>query len=242
MISSYLNNTKNMENNMENRTANTVDSKMPDNIKLEYNTQKRRLLIPEYGRNVQKMIEYVKSIEDRDERNRQAQAVIDVMEIINPQVHLQENYKHKLWDHMFIIADFDLDVDSPYPMPEVSELFTQPGQIPINKKPVKATYYGRNIESFIDLVAEKEEGEVKTAMIRSLANYMRQQYLTWNKDTVTEDTIFQDIERLSDGRIKVPEDLHLSRYDSDQNYRPMNQKSKNNQRMKGMQRMKNNRK
>ena len=104
---------------------------MPETVRLEYNTQKRHLQIPEYGRNVQKMIEYVKSIPDREERNRQAQAVVNVMETINPQVHLQENYKQKLWDHMFIIADFDLDVDSPYPKPE--QLKTTPMEIPYRK-------------------------------------------------------------------------------------------------------------
>ncbi len=216
-----------------------------DTVKLEYNTQKRRLQIPEYGRNVQKMIEYVKSIPDREERNRQAQAVVDVMETINPQVHLQENYKQKLWDHMFIIAGFDLDVDSPYPMPKPEQMKTLPMEIPIKKKPLKAAHYGRNIESILDLIAQKEEGDEKNAMIRSIAIYMRQQYLIWNKDTVSDETIFQDIERLSDGRIKVPEGMRLSRISSDQNFsRPgmMNVRMKGNPRMKGNMRQRNNRK
>ena len=218
---------------------------LPETVRLEYNTQKRHLQIPEYGRNVQKMIEYVKSIPDREERNRQAQAVVNVMETINPQVHLQENYKQKLWDHMFIIADFDLDVDSPYPKPEPEQLKTAPMEIPIRKKPVKAAHYGRNIENIIDLIAQKEDGEEKNAMIRSIAVYMRQQYLIWNKDTVSDETIFQDIEKLSDGRIKVPEDMHLSKIGSDHNFsRPgMNpSRMKGNQRQKMNLRQKNNRK
>lgn len=185
---------------------------------LKYNTQRRRLSLPEYGRNVQKMIDYVKSIEDRDKRNEQARAVVKVMEILNPQVHLQENYEQKLWDHMYIISGFDLDVDSPYPAPEKSEMMTPPEMIPIKKKPVKATHYGRNIESIIDLIADTEDGEVKTGMIRSLAIYMRQQYLIWNKDSVADETIFSDIEKLSDYRIKVPEGIQLTRIASDASF------------------------
>ena len=197
--------------------------------------------MPEYGRNVQKMVDYLKTIEDREKRNEQARAIIKVMEIINPAVHLQENYEQKLWDHLHIISGFDLDVDSPYPAPAPESLNERPQAVVINKKPIRASHYGRNIESIIELIAGKEDGEEKTAMIRSLAIYMRQQYLIWNKDTVADETIFQDIERLSDYRIKVPEGLQLSRIDSSANYaRPgannnrsgKNQRQKNNQKMR----------
>ena len=213
-----------------------------DTCKLLYNTERVTLHIPEYGRNVQKMVDYLKTIEDRDKRNEQARAIIKVMEILNPAVHLQENFEQKLWDHLYIIADFDLDVDSPYPMPEKESLNQRPEPIPIVKKPLKATHYGRNIESMIDLVAEKEDGEQKTSMIRALAIYMRQQYLIWNKDTVSDETIFQDIERLSDYRIKVPEGLQLHKVQYEGNYsRPgigqnrfkgQNQRQRNNQKMR----------
>ena len=212
-------------------------------LKLKYNTQKRRLQLPEYGRNVQKMIEYVKSIPDREERNRQAQAVVNVMETINPQVHLQDDYEHKLWDHMFIISGFDLDVDSPYPAPKPEDLNVEPVEIPMKRRPVKVAHYGRNIENIINLIAEKEDGEAKEAMIRSIAAYMRQQYLIWNKDSVSDETIFNDIVKLSDGRIRIPEGMHLSRISSDQVFnRPgaVNQKPKNMLRKNN--RLKNNRK
>lgn len=212
-------------------------------LKLKYNTQKRRLQLPEYGRNVQKMIEYVKTIPDRDERNRQARAIIGVMETINPQVHLQDDYEHKLWDHMFIISGFDLDVDSPYPAPKPEDLNVEPVEIPMKRRPVKVAHYGRNIENIINLIAEKEDGEAKEAMIRSIAVYMRQQYLIWNKDSVSDETIFNDIIKLSDGRIRIPEGMHLSRISSDQVFnRPgaVNQKPKNMLRKNN--RLKNNRK
>jgi hypothetical protein len=190
------------------------------------------------------MVDYLKTIEDRDKRNEQARAIIKVMEILNPSVHLQDDYEHKLWDHLFITSGFDLDVDAPYPMPAPESLNERPRLIPIQKRPVKASHYGRNIENMIELVAGKEDGETKTAMIRALAIYMRQQYLIWNKDTVTDQTIFQDIERLSDFRIKVPADLTLNRVGADQafsrpgqnsgkngknnNFRKNNQKKRNN--------------
>ena len=186
-----------------------------NSYRLMYNTERKSLKLPEYGRNVQKMVEYLRSIPDREKRNEQARAVIKVMETVNPQVHLQENYEQKLWDHLFIIADFNLDVDSPYPMPSPDKFTAPPAMIPIRKKPIRAAHYGRNIESIIDLIAGMEDGETKTAMLRSLAGYMRQQYLIWNKDTVSDETIFSDIEALSDGRIQVPENIHLSRISSD---------------------------
>jgi hypothetical protein len=215
-----------------------METKEIDTCKLLYNTERVRLYIPEYGRNVQKMVDYLKTIEDRQKRNEQARAIVKVMEIINPAVHLQDNYEQKLWDHLHIISGFDLDVDSPYPAPAPESLEEKPMMIPVSRKPIKASHYGRNIESFIDLIAGKEDGDQKTAMIRSLAVYMRQQYLIWNKDTVSDETIFQDIERLSDGRIKVPEGLQLSRIDAGTTFtRPGVQQQKQNKWQKGNQKM-----
>ncbi|MCQ2185473.1 MAG: DUF4290 domain-containing protein [Bacteroidales bacterium] len=168
------------------------------------------MTLPEYGRLVQKLVEDVKKIEDRQKRSQQAKAVVRVMEILNPAIHQQENWERTLWDNLFVIADYDLDIDAPYPMPQKAVLEAAPSPVPVQKKPIKATHYGRNIESIIDLIAEKEDGEEKTAMLRDLAIYMRTQYLIWNKDSVSDQTIFNDIQKLSDGRIVVPEGLELS--------------------------------
>ena len=215
-----------------------METKEIDSCKLLYNTERVRLYIPEYGRNVQKMVDYLKTIEDREKRNEQARAIVKVMEIINPAVHLQDNYEQKLWDHLHIISGFDLDVDSPYPAPAPESLQEKPMMIPVSRKPIKANHYGRNIESFIELIASKEDGDQKTSMIRSLAVYMRQQYLIWNKDTVSDETIFQDIERLSEGKIKVPEGLQLSRIDAGATFsRPGAQQQKQNKWQKGNQKM-----
>ncbi len=214
-----------------------MENKDIDTCKLLYNTERVKLYIPEYGRNVQKMVDYLKTIEDRKKRNEQARAIIKVMEILNPAVHLEEDFEHKLWDHLYIISGFDLDLDAPYPMPSPDCLDSKPEAVPVNSKPIKAIHYGRNIENIINLIAEKEDGEAKTAMIRQLAIYMRQQYLIWNKETVSDTTIFQDMERLSDYRIKVPEGLQLTRVDSGANLsRPgqnmQKNKGRNNMRFK----------
>ena len=124
---------------------------------LDYNTQREKLLMPEYGRNVQKMVDKVRAIPNKAKRDEQAEAVVKVMEILNTQVHSQENYEQKLWDHLYMISGFDLDIDAPYPMPEKSRLETPPAMIPVKRKPIKATHYGRNIESIIELIAGMEE-------------------------------------------------------------------------------------
>lgn len=189
-----------------------------DTIKLYYNTERNKLQMPEYGRNVLRMVGQLKEIPDKAKRSEQARVVVKVMETLNPHVHVQDDFEHKLWDHLFMIAGYDLDIDAPFPKPLPEDREVPPQIIPLTKKPIRANHYGRNIESIIELISAEPEGEVKRAMIRSLAIYMRQQYLIWNKDNVADGTIFSDIEKLSDGRIRVPEDLELSKISMDSNY------------------------
>lgn len=176
---------------------------------MDYNTQRTKLIMPEYGRHVQKMIEYVMSIPDKEKRNQQIQSVIGVMGVLNPSLRDLEDYKHKLWDNVQIISNFELDIDSPYPTPTKETFSTHPNPIPLDKTPLKAAHYGRNIQNMIDMIAEKEDEELRNNMVMVLAHYMRHQYLIWNKDSVTEETIFRDIKVLSAGRIIVPEGMHL---------------------------------
>lgn len=176
---------------------------------MDYNTQRKKLIMPEYGRHIQQMIEYVRDIEDKEKRNEQIKSVLTVMGILNPSLRDINDFKHKLWDHVHIISDFEIDIDSPYPTPTKETFSARPNPIPLETSPLKAAHYGRNIQNMIDMVASKEEGEVKDNMIRVLANYMRQQYLIWNKDAVTEETIFADIKKLSGGRLIVGPDIHL---------------------------------
>ena len=182
-----------------------------DSITLEYNTQREPLKMSEYGRNILKMVEQLREIPDKAKRTEQARAIIKTMEILNPQVRQQENWEQKLWDHLYMIAGFDLDVDSPYPCPVKEDFETKPVPLPMKGTKIRATHYGRNIEKILDLLAAEPDGEVKTQMIRSLAIYMRQQYLIWNKDSVSDETIFADIEKLSEYKIKVPEGITLGK-------------------------------
>lgn len=176
---------------------------------MDYNTQQEKLILPEYGRCVQKMIEKVKAIPDKTKRTEQIQAVIQVMAQVNPQVRDTVDYRRKLWDHMYMIAGYDIDVDSPFPVPSPEEVASRPEPIPVEKTPIQATCYGRNIENMISLIAARPDDEVKREMIRMLALYMRQQYLIWNKDSVADETIFADMEKLSGSRLKVPEGMQL---------------------------------
>lgn len=176
---------------------------------MDYNTQREKLLMPEYGRHVQEMINYVKNLPDKEKRNEQIQTVVVVMGTLNPQLRDINDFKHKLWDHVQIISDFEIDIDSPYPTPTKETLATPPNIIPLQKSPIKAAHYGRNIQNMIEVIAVREDDPVKTHMIRTLASYMRQQYLIWNKDSVSEETIFKDIYALSEGRITVPEEVHI---------------------------------
>ncbi len=188
---------------------------MEESINLEYNTRRERLAMPEYGRSVLKMVESLKDIPEKGKRSEQAKAVVKTMEVLNPQVRSQENWEHKLWDHLYMIAGYDLDIDSPWPSPVKEEMETKPVPLPMKDSPIKAMHYGRNIERIIDLICEQPEGETKELLLRNLAVYMRTQYLIWNKDSVADETIFEDIVKLSGGRISVPEGLELGKVSQD---------------------------
>lgn len=174
-----------------------------------YNTQQEKLVMPEYGRHVQDMIKYVASIPDREKRNQQIQAVIAVMGTLNPQLRDVPDFRHKLWDHVQIISDFKIDIDSPYPIPTKEYIQAPPETIPLQKEKIRLACYGRNIQNMIDLIAQKEDDDLKKYMIKVIASYMKQQYLIWNKDSVAEETIFEDIKTLSGGKLVVPEDIHI---------------------------------
>ena len=128
---------------------------MQENIRLEYNTERERLDMPEYGRNVLKMVEQLKEIPEKAKRSEQAKAVIKTMELLNPQVRSQEDWEHKLWDHLYMIAGFDLDIDAPFPSPVKEEFSTKPVPIPMKGTRIRATHYGRNIEKIIDLLCKE---------------------------------------------------------------------------------------
>lgn len=176
---------------------------------LEYNSERVKLIIPEYGRHIQKMVDHAVSIEDREERNKVANAIIGVMGNLNPHLRDVPDFQHKLWDQLFIISDFRLDVDSPYPQPTREMLEERPEPLDYPQNHPKYRFYGNNIKRMIDVCVSWEDGDLKDALKFTIANHMKKSYLNWNKDTVDDEVIFQHLFELSDGQI------NLAKWDED---------------------------
>ncbi|MGJ5641407.1 DUF4290 domain-containing protein [Formosa sp. S-31] len=174
---------------------------MIDNI--EYNTEREHLIIPEYGRHLQKMVNHLKTIEDKEERNKIAHAIISVMGNLQPHLRDVPDFQHKLWDQLFIIAEFDLDVESPYGKPSKELLEKRPDPLPYPQNFPKYRFYGNNIKTMIDVANTWEEGDLKEALIYTIANHMKKCFLNWNKDTVDDNVIFDHLYELSDGKINL---------------------------------------
>ncbi len=175
---------------------------------MEYNTSREGLLIPEYGRNVQKLVQELILEPDRDRRTRMAQVVIRIMAQVR-QTRDQENggdFQQKLWDHIHIISDFKLDVDSPYPPPPEEVLTRKPKRMEREKEPIRFRYFGRNVQKVVREVAELEEGEQKDLLIHTLANYLKKLFLTWNRESVDDEIIFRQMEEISGGKIKLSDE------------------------------------
>jgi hypothetical protein len=207
---------------------------------LEYNTGRNSLVMPEYGRNIQKMVEYTCTIEDRDERSRSAQAIVNVMGTLNPHLRDITDFKHKLWDHLYIISEYKLDVDAPYPVPAPEALHVKPQPLPYPKNEIRYRHYGKVVENLIEEVIKIADGPEKEVMVRNLANFMKYLYVTYNKDTVVDEVIFENLRKMSRDKINVPENLKLmDAYDFQQmNLRDKNKNNGNGKKKKLIQIMK----
>ena len=176
---------------------------------LEYNSERSTLIIPEYGRHLQKMVEHAVSIKDDEERNRVAKSIIAVMGNMNPHLRDVPDFQHKLWDQLFIISDFKLNVDSPFPKPSREILEEHPDPLDYPQNFPKYRFYGNNIKRMIDEAKKYEEGEFKEALVLAIANHMKKSFLNWNRDAVDDNVIFEHLKELSDG------DLNLKNSDED---------------------------
>ena len=170
---------------------------------LEYNAERSHLIIPEYGRHLQKLIDLATEIENKEDRNKAAKYIIDVMGTLNPHLRDVPDFQHKLWDQLFIMSDFKLDVDSPYPIPSREVLNQKPERLSYPQNFPKYRFYGNNIKYMIDVANKWEEGELKNALIIVIANHMKKCYLSWNKDTVEDKIIFNHLFELSGGKIDL---------------------------------------
>lgn len=170
---------------------------------LEYNSERENLIIREYGRHLQKLIQQAVEIEDREERNKAAKYIIQVMGSLNPHLRDVPDFQHKLWDQLFIMSDFKIDVESPYPIPSREVLQLRPEALNYPQNHPRYRFYGNNIKYMIDVANGWEEGELKSALIKVIANHMKKSYLSWNKDTVTDVVIFEHLYEISGGKINL---------------------------------------
>lgn len=201
---------------------------------LEYNSEREHLIIPEYGRHVQKLVNHCVALEPKEKRNEMANAIIDVMGNLQPHLRDVPDFKHKLWDQLFIMSNFKLDADSPYPKPSKEELSAHPERLSYPKSASKYKFYGHNIQTMIDTALTWEDGELKDALIFTIANHMKKCYLNWNKDTVEDIIIFKHLKELSGGKIDLSvEDETLSESKNLLRKKPSNKNKNKNSSNKG---------
>ncbi len=176
---------------------------------MEYNTQREKMIIPEYGRNIQKMVDYIKTVDDKEERTRLAKVLIRVMGNLSNKYHEHSDFKNKLWNNLAMMSNYELDIDYPVEVGFPKILKEKPNKVPYMLKESNHRHYGRNIKSFINAVIDLEEGEEREILIETIANHMKKSYLMWNKQSVNDSTIFTDLEKISDGKIIVDKNMKL---------------------------------
>jgi hypothetical protein len=180
----------------------------------DYNTQRPRLIIPEYGRNVQRMVEMCMEMDDRERRTRSAKAIIQVIARLNPQLRNSDNFERTLWDHLWIMSEFKLDVDAPFPMPAPEELESKPERVAYPQGDIKNGHYGKLVQRMIAQCAAMEAGEKHDTYALLIANLMKRQFLAWNRDTVPDGLILKDLAEMSGGKVRLPADTQLASTDA----------------------------
>lgn len=199
---------------------------------LEYNSQQKQLLLPEYGRNVQQMVDHCLTIEDREERTRCAYTIVNIMSSLVPHLREIDDFKHKLWDHLAIMSNFKLDIDYPCEIVRKESLETLPERIPYNNSNIKLRHYGKFTEDMLKKAQEMPEGEERNALVDMLANYMKRSYITWNKDNVEDEKIWQDIRDYTHGTIHIDTPLMRAKDIREGNQQQGKQNNNNNKKKK----------
>lgn len=182
-------------------------------MEFDYNSTRGHLILAEYGRNVQNMVDYICTVPDKEERNRLAQVVIDMMGVLNPHLRDVSDFKHKLWDHLYIISDFKIDVDSPFPIPKREEIRHKPEPLAYPQHKIRFKHYGHIVEDMIQKAVSVTNEETKAKLTLGIANFMKMAYLTWNKDSVNDIQIIEDLKELSKGELILPSDVVLTKLD-----------------------------
>ena len=177
---------------------------------LLYNTERGRIIISEYGRNMQEMIRHLMEIEDRQKRTEAANFIISIMAQMNPQVKQSDDYLHKLWDHLYIISDYQLDVDSPYPAPEPMAEASKPRHVGYQNNQIEYGHYGHYMAKMIEIAAAVEDDETRHALSLSIANQMKRNYAEWGGNVVSDQQIIADLKAMSKGRLVLDEETKLN--------------------------------
>jgi len=181
-------------------------------MEFDYNSTRPKLILAEYGRNVQNMVDHICTLPTKEERNRYAQVVIDMMGVLNPHLRDVADFKHKLWDHLHIISDFRIDVDSPFPTPTRENVHKKPEQLAYPQHRIRYKHYGHTAERMIEkALSMPEDSESRQKLALAIANFMKMAYVTWNKDSVQDDQIIHDLIELSHGRLSLPLDTVLTK-------------------------------
>jgi len=175
----------------------------------DYNTNRTQMVIPEYGRNIQKMVEHAINLKDKEERNKMANAIISVMGQLNPHLRDIADFKHKLWDHLFIISDFKLDVDSPYPLPDKEVIFKKPEKMDYPTTSTKLKHYGKSVRDLIEAAIKLDNADEKKALTGVILNLMKKTYLTFNQDSVEDNQIVVDLKLISEDKLTAPEGFQM---------------------------------
>lgn len=192
---------------------------------MEYNTTRSKLLMSEYGRNVQKMVANMLAIEDRDERTKHAELIIELMSTLNPGLKVMEDYKHKLWDHLHLMSDFKLDVDSPYPAPTKEVMFKKPDPLDYPQSKIQVRHFGKNLNALIEKAMEEEDDEKRQSITQLIGYYMKLAYINWHREPVHDDMIRNELSALTDGKLQYEQGGYKVYFDNRQNY---NNKGRNN--------------
>ncbi len=179
---------------------------------MEYNTTRNQLVIREYGRHIQRMVEHLLTIEDPERRQRNAQVVIELMGVLNPHLKNVEDFRHKLWDHLFLISDFKLDVESPYPIPTREKLKAKPEPLPYPKRYPRLLHLGKNLELVIDKALEEKNEEKRQGFANAIAYYMKLAYTNWHKDTVHDDNIQSELTSITKGQLEFTNTPYVKAY------------------------------
>ncbi len=176
---------------------------------MDYNSNRKKLLLPEYGRHIQKMVDYCVTIKDKEEKTKCAHAIIGNMGNMFPHLRDVNDFKHKLWDHLAIMSDFQLDIETPFELPKKENLYERPKKLPYKNQSIKYRHYGRTIEKMIDKAVEMEDGDLKNHLILLIANNMKKSLIMWNKDFPGDERVFSDMRHMSGNRLEIDENLKI---------------------------------